>query len=325
VTATIDPSPPDLPPGRPLRDAADLRAMQAALSASWRVAGPLVNTTPGDLEWWIASLAPGDDPRRRVQLWTEGDDVLAYAWFNPPADLDWHQRADLPAQRRAVLVDAAIAWAEARARADAAAGGIGLPPTLETWAMDADRDLGKLLVTRGFSAAAEPAYTHWYAALGPGRAPVPPGVPRGYRMRHVRVPEDLEARVEVHRAAFAPSRLTVDKYRALLAMRHYAPERDLVVEAPDGSLAAFALVWWLPDAGVGEFEPVGTHPAHRQRGLGRALMVHGLRSLHEVGARGALVFSRTSNEASEGLYRSVGFAALTHHRPWTRPLRPGAQ
>ena len=46
----------------------------------------------------------------------------------------------------------------------------------------------------------------------------------------------------------------------------------------------------------------------------------GLHRLRDLGAVDALVFSRTTNAASEALYRSVGFEAVTHHRAWTRPL-----
>ena len=147
-----------------------------------------------------------------------------------------------------------------------------------------------------------------------------PALPDGYRLRHVRLPQDAAARVEVHRAAFAPSRMTLEKYATLAGMPRYAEDGDLVVEAPDGTLAAFAMVWWSPDAGVGEFEPVGTHPDHQRRGLGRAVNLAGLHRLRDLGAVDALVFSRTTNAASEALYRSVGFEAVTHHRAWTRPL-----
>ena len=103
-------------------------------------------------------------------------------------------------------------------------------------------------------------------------------------------------------------------------MPRYAPEHDLVVEAPDGSLAAFLMAWWNPDAGVGEFEPVGTHPDHQRRGLGRALNLAGLRLLQDLGATDALVFSTTSNAASQGLYASAGFEPATQHRAWTVAL-----
>ena len=55
-----------------------------------------------------------------------------------------------------------------------------------------------------------------------------------------------------------------ESYTRLTTLPHYRFEDDLVVEAPDGSLAAFAMAWWDPAAKVGEFEPVGTHPDHQR-------------------------------------------------------------
>ena len=46
----------------------------------------------------------------------------------------------------------------------------------------------------------------------------------------------------------------------------YRSDLDCVVEAPDGTFAAYVLCWYDEDNGVGEFEPVGTHPDYRRRG-----------------------------------------------------------
>jgi mycothiol synthase len=78
---------------------------------------------------------------------------------------------------------------------------------------------------------------------------------------------------------------------------------------------------WMDDLGsIGEFEPVGTHPDHQRRGLGRVIMRHGLRLMRAAGMRDAMVFSLRSNAASEALYRSAGFDELALHRRYTKPL-----
>ncbi|HEX5827248.1 MAG TPA: GNAT family N-acetyltransferase [Candidatus Limnocylindrales bacterium] len=301
----------------------DLLRMQGALSRSWQLRRPFVNTTVGDLEWWLASAQPGTDWTDRIRLWPDpadpGGPVLGYGWFNPPDELDWHQRAGLAPGVRAALVDEALAWAASAARTGAAAGGLDAPERLTAWAMDGDAELGALLRERGFEPRAEATYTHFYRRLD-GAPPPEPVLPPGYRIRHVRLPDDLPARVEVHRAAFAPSRMTIEKYEGLTRMRHYAPERDLVVEAPDGSFAAFTLAWLDRVAGLGEFEPVGTHPDHRRLGLARAVNLAGLRVLRDEGARDCLVLSARSNAASEALYASAGFEAVSGHRAWSKPL-----
>jgi ribosomal protein S18 acetylase RimI-like enzyme len=114
--------------------------------------------------------------------------------------------------------------------------------------------------------------------------------------------------------------MTDEKYEILVGQDHYDWSNDLIVEAPDGSFAAFAMCWADPVGSVGEFEPVGVHPDHQRRGLGRAVMRQGLRRLRELGLRDAIVFSLRSNAASEALYRSAGFSELAVHRLYTKPL-----
>ena len=155
-----------------------------------------------------------------------------------------------------------------------------------------------------------------------GASPEAPRLAEGYRIRPLVAPDEIPARVEIHRAAFTPSRLTVEKYERLQTLPHYRPDDDLVVEAPDGAFAAFAMAWWDPEGLVGEFEPVGTHPDHQRRGLSRALLTWGLRRYAERGARVVQVYSDASNDASEALYDSVGFERRAFHRRYVRPGRP---
>ena len=107
-------------------------------------------------------------------------------------------------------------------------------------------------------------------------------LPDGYRLRTVE-PADLEARVELHRVVWAPSRVTVESFVNVQAAWPYRADLDCVVEAPDGSLAAYCLAW-LDDAnGVGELEPVGTHPDYRRRGLASAVCLFALHRLQRGG------------------------------------------
>src|SRR5579863_6848102 len=88
-------------------------------------------------------------------------------------------------------------------------------------------------------------------------------LPAGYRLRSARASEQA-ARVEVHRRAWRPaalpwpgdpppsvtaesaSRFTAELYSRVRATWLYDPAFDLVVEAPDGSLAACCIAWWDP-------------------------------------------------------------------------------
>jgi ribosomal protein S18 acetylase RimI-like enzyme len=150
-------------------------------------------------------------------------------------------------------------------------------------------------------------------------------VPEGYRVRAVRE-DEAEARAAVHRAAWRPGRIgdlfvppvnlgdaesamTTDSYRAVMSAWPDRRDCDRVVEAPDGTLVAFAL-GWLDDANmVGELEPVGTDPRHARRGLGSAVTLSCLHALRDAGAARAVVYPRgdSAYPVARQLYLKLGF------------------
>lgn len=64
------------------------------------------------------------------------------------------------------------------------------------------------------------------------------------------------------------------------------------------------------------FEPVGTHPDHQKRGLGKAVMAEGLRRAARLGATLATVGSYSP--AAHALYSAMGFTEYDLSEPWTR-------
>ena len=308
---------------RPFGGLDDLRALGRVASAAWRANAPLVATTVGDVEWWWSSSDPATDFVPRVRLWEDARGVVAWGWFSRPAELDHGLHPDLAPEERTRVLDELLAWAEEAALAGVDASPGDEPPTeLVAYAMDALPDEVAELTQRGFVPADEPFLSHFSRRFGPGTPELPPipDLPAGYTLRHVRGADEIDARVAVHRAAFGTRRMTAEKYARVMAMDHYAPEHDLVVEAPDGSLVAFANVWWDPDGGVGELEPVGTHPDHQRRGLGLAVCRRALQLLRDLGARDALVFADATDPASNRLYDAAGFTRLSLHRRCRRPL-----
>jgi len=87
----------------------------------------------------------------------------------------------------------------------------------------------------------------------------------------------------------------------------YRPERECVVVAPDGRVAAFTITWLDPLNRVGRFEPVGTHRDFRRRGLARAMMLHALRDMRALGMETATVEHAADNLPALELYRGLGF------------------
>jgi len=304
----------------------DFELMERIVSESWRLAAPVVSCTVGDLEWWTIN-DPDQSLAGNARIWERDGRAVGWEWLDPPFAGDWHLQ---PGIDPASFLDPFLDRIEAAARgADPAAG-----PTAETanpeagatastkaWAMDADPAAIAVLTGRGYQPDGL-ALSHWVRTLPvAGGDPVAePPLPPGYRHASVRWPDDVDRRVEAHRAAFAPSKMTREKYLGLLDRPHYAPERDRVVEAPDGSLVAFANGWWDPDGAVGELEPVGSHPDHRRLGLARAVCLRAIASLEAAGARYVVINTGRANLAAEALYESLGCVRVTTSRRYARPL-----
>ena len=291
----------------------DLRDMQSIVTAAWLTdRRPLVSCTIGDLAWWFAGGGPDVDWPARIRIWIDGGRCVGWGWLKPPTDLDWFVRADLDESDERRLRTEIVGWA-----VDALGGTASetdAPRVIEAWGADGWLE-SEVLAGLGF-APTDTTLMQYFRSLD-GALPEP-DVPAGYTVRTMAGPAEIPARVEVHRAAFAPSKMTAAKYRILIDLDEYAYDRDVVAVAADGSFAAFTMCWLDTKAAIGEFEPVGTHPDHRRRGLGRAVNAFGLQRLRDGGAREAMVFSVASNVASEALYRSVGFRPIAVHRAYTR-------
>jgi mycothiol synthase len=314
---------------RPYRGPEDFVLMGSIASESWRLAGPLVSCTVGDIEWWTVN-DPDVELAGSARLWLADGEPVGWEWPDPPTAVDWHLRPGLP---RAQFLDPMLDRIEALARATRDAGGlapvVSLAGNLEqvavkmttTWAMDGDPEAIEVLARRGY----EPdglAMSHWLRKLPAGGGPpIPdPQLPPGYHNASVRWPEDVASRVEVHRSAFEPSRMTIEQYSRLRELPHYAPERDRVVVAPDGTFAAFANAWYDPEARVGELEPVGSHADHRRLGLARAACFAGFRELDAAGAQACVIVTGRRNVAAEALYEGLGCALTTTSRRYARPV-----
>ncbi|MCA9970534.1 MAG: GNAT family N-acetyltransferase, partial [Anaerolineales bacterium] len=99
-------------------------------------------------------------------------------------------------------------------------------------------------------------------------------------------------------------------YHKVMASPGYAPERELVVQAPDGAYVAFCIIWYDHLNRMGLFEPVGTHQDYRRRGFGRAILLYGMQQMASAGMAFASVAHFGDNEAARGLYQACGF------KPW---------
>ncbi|MBC7220590.1 GNAT family N-acetyltransferase [Candidatus Bipolaricaulota bacterium] len=184
---------------------------------------------------------------------------------------------------------------------------------------ETDAALRDAVARRGYAEKPDVAASHLEIRLDDLPAPV---LPPGFAVRTMAEEDDIDRRRELLGRAFNhpdpadwPSAFA---YRELQRAPDYRREHDLVVVAPDGSYTACCIIWHDAENRIGHLEPVGTHPDFRRRGLARAVVLHGLRTLAALGA------TRVPMESDAPLYEAIGFRKVGVSRPWVKAFGPGA-
>ncbi len=123
------------------------------------------------------------------------------------------------------------------------------------------------------------------------------------------LPDDVPAVAAIHVAAFGERTAeALARATASLAEELARPWAHVQVACVEGEVIGAAVAWVVADE-VHVLD-VATHPGHRRRGAGRALV----RALLELGrkhsARHLYLEVRRSNVAAIALYRDAGFATV---------------
>ncbi|MBX9394799.1 GNAT family N-acetyltransferase [Streptomyces sp. TRM72054] len=276
-----------------------LRAMQQLAARTFPATG---YRHIGDLAWnWCLALDRADECP--TAIWAHDDRTLAWGWLELPDTLMLQVDPDHPE-----LADEVLAWAERTA-----------PGPLAVDIAETEPHLAEALEARGYARVPDgPFMTLLGRTLTdlPAVAPLPPG----YAIRAQRDPADVAGRAAAHRAAFGSTRITTERHARMRDTWPYRPELDLVVISPAGEAVAYCQGWYDETNGAGEFEPVGTHPAHRRLGLARAACTAVLHAFALAGAHRAVVYARgdASYPVPRRLYESLGFTAYTRTRAYVR-------
>lgn len=309
--------------------AADVQLMQGLAQRVTATRPDLVNSeaTFGELAWNWGKGHAGDGASWRRRLWFSGGDPVAWGWARLPhqvrrndgsvkdvtgAHLTYQVHPD-----HAGLVDEVIDWYDATAA-----------------------DLERAVVP---SAADEFALRRW-AAHGYETDPASlgdtgcwtqlnerdltdveqPVLPDGFRFRTAEE-AGPEAAVQAHLDAWVPSTYTAESYQGVRKTAGYRSDLHILVEAPDGTMASSTIMWLDEANGTAEFEPVGTHAGYRRRGLGRAMLLHGMHLARAAGATHMTVacLGAPGYPGARGLYFSVGFRELSRDAPLIRTRTAG--
>lgn len=181
---------------------------------------------------------------------------------------------------------------------------------------EGDRARQELLIRRGYGRRGGPVHRWWRDLEGPvAEMAIPPG----YVIRSLG-PQEVPARSWASWKAFHPGEPEEDYdgwdwYLNLQAAPLYRRDLDLVAVAPTGEVAAFCTIWYDDATRSAVCVLVGTAPPHQRRGLGKAVILEGLRRLKRMGA--TRVFANAYDPPADGLYGSVlGSKALSQSWLW---------
>jgi len=281
----------------------DLPDLLAVVSRSRASNDPHAFLHPGGLQWLLRWL--GRRPFE-VRQWRDGA-ALAGAIVDDGGYV-MLVSADPSLERYLWLLDRAEEGVRAR-------GGV----TIEISAFDGDAALLEAIGARTYA----PAGTYGDELVRDRLDPsIRPSLPDGFTMRWLE-PELDDAYVALHRAAWSdttPSTYSRVLHDAVTAMPDFDRRLVPIVVAPNGTLAAYCISWLDDRTKSVEIEPLGTHPAYRRLGLGRAIVDEVIRRAAERSATSVLVWGGHSNSVAKHLYESAGCRSRRALREYRRAL-----
>jgi mycothiol synthase len=193
--------------------------------------------------------------------------------------------------------------------------------SLLVWAHDHDASRVAELERRGFERTGG-AELSWRRDLSRALEAAP--VAEGYSLRSLEHGLDLLERCFASGLAFhdgdaavaLANRADIGWYERIQAAPLYRRDLDVVAVAPDAAIAAFCTVWFDDATRSAMVEPLGVVPAHRRKGLARAVLTDGLRRVQRLGAD--LAFVGGHSEAANALYGSVLSDGCERYELWLR-------
>lgn len=269
-----------------------------------------------DYAWWHVYLnVDGVQPEEVIHMWESEEHLVAV--LLPDGDRGEAHFLVHPHWRTAALEEDMLAVAEEHL----AASGHDDVQRLTVWTPGQDSLWARRFESRGYRRGRW-VERQWYRDLTDPIEGAP--IPTGYYLRSLGDGLELLERCYASGLAFHDGDIVVGIenrddptwYRNIQNAPLYRRDLDLVAISAEGAVAAFCTVWFDDVTRSAYFEPVGTTPAHRRLGLGKALLTEGLRRLQRMGATRAFVCGYSAE--ANALYRSAMGPTHTVYASWVR-------
>jgi len=291
---------------RSYKDDNDLLRMQSLLMEARSQTDDWRYCHVGEMLFTFFMVACHLNPQEHIRLWhDELGSLVAYALLGDDPSFDFQVS---PQYQGSGVEAEAMAWAETlltdlRRRDAHAWGGNMVSGTRQD-----DPQRIAFLEQHGFRYSGDFAEVNMLRSLVD---PIPDSdVPRGCQIRAFAGADELSGRAAAQRQVWQPwtvGNVSDDDYARLMRLPGYHRDLDVVAVTPDGVIAAYVNGWVDPVNRIGDFGPVGALPAHRRRGLTRAVLLEGLRRMRAHRMDRVCISTGVSNVPALQLYESIGF------------------
>ncbi len=298
---------------RPLQGHDDAMRLRQLLIDSYALVGREFNweTRRWEGSYWCVTDAERTNPAfgAHAHLWETADGVLIGAVIpDGPGDVALQVHPNYRA-----LEDEMLEWAEQHLTNATDSG----QRELIVWAFDWDVERQERLKRRGHTLRSE---WFWQNRRRTVSDPVPlRPVADGYMIRSVQpVEADVERWVACSNATFGQSYGAVYHRNFQQGSPSHNYDLHIIAEAPDGSFAAFAGLTVDTANRCATFEPVGTHPDHRRKGLAYVVMGEAIRRLQALGTADVVYVANWGTKDAGSLYAAMGLEQYATTHAWVK-------
>jgi mycothiol synthase len=235
--------------------------------------------------------------RSNTRLWFENSQPVAWAYVDLFNNLRWEVESQLGEIIGAEIVE----WGQSCIRKTLAENQSAM---LDASCSEDSSERISFLIKHGFSQTQDTT-VHLVRYLC---EPIPdPLLPAGFIIRPIQGKEEAEAVAASHRAAFGTEHMTTESRLVIMNTSDYDSSLDLVVIAPDGTIAGNCICSVNEKQKKGFTDPLSVHPTFQCMGLARSLLFSGMRMLKERGMESAHLGTSGYNTAMQKTAESAGF------------------
>lgn len=271
----------------------------------------------GELQFNFFMVTCHLNPQECIRLWhMEGGRLVAYALLGEDPSFDCQI---LPEYEWTGIETEALAWVETRLNELRKRDAPRWRGNLVSGARQDDPKRIAFLDEHGFRYSGEFAEVNLMRSLA---EPIPESpLPAGFQVRALAETDDISKRAAIHRDVWLPwtvGNVSDEDYARFMRLPGYQRDLDIVTVTPEGVMTAYVNGWIDPVNRIGDFGPVGAHPAYRRKGLTRAALLEGLRRMKAHGMNRACISTGVSNTPALRLYESIGFKIVNKYLDYVR-------